>query len=98
MSKKKLKNQREKKERKTRREKQSEFKRPSKNQNTKASVFEGTVDHVNPRFAYIVTGIEGKKDIYVKTPDLHTALHGDRVEVEVFKSRGGENPEGRVKT
>jgi len=63
----------------------------------KTAVLEGTVDHVNPRFAYIVTGIEGQKDIYVKTHDLHTALHGDRVEVELLRGRGGESPEGRVK-
>src|SRR5437870_119760 len=98
MSKKKSKKTREKKERPSRREKNVDFKRSSKNQNTKNVVLEGTVDHVHPRFAYIVTGIEGQKDIYVKTHDLHTALHGDRVEVELMKGRGGENPEGRVKT
>lgn len=97
MSKKKLKKTREKKERKTRRERNNDFRRGSKNQETKTTVIEGTVDHVHPRFAYIVTGVEGKKDIYVKTHDLHTALHGDRVEVEVLKKRNGENPEGRVK-
>jgi ribonuclease R len=95
MSKKKLKKTREKKERKSRAERKAGFKKPSRS--TKATILTGTVDHVNPRFGYIVTGIEGQKDIYVKTPELHTALHGDRVEVEVFKSRGGENPEGRVK-
>jgi len=97
MSKKKIKKTREKKERKTRRERSTDFKRSSpRNQNTRLSVVQGTVDHVNPRFAYIITGIEGQKDIYVKTPDLHTALHGDKVEIEVFKKRNGENPEGKV--
>lgn len=62
------------------------------------AVVEGVVDHVNPRFAYINTGIEGKKDIYVRTNDLRTALHGDRVEVEVSRKQSGENPEGRVKS
>jgi ribonuclease R len=62
----------------------------------RSDLVEGTVDHVNPRFAYIATGVEGKKDIYVKTPDLNTALHGDRVEVELFRRRSGDNPEGRV--
>lgn len=62
----------------------------------KTETLRGTVDHVNPRFAYIVTGIEGKKDIYVKTPDLHTALHGDQVEVDLLNRKNGENPEGRV--
>ncbi|HTH58385.1 MAG TPA: ribonuclease R [Cyclobacteriaceae bacterium] len=56
----------------------------------------GVVDHVNPRFAYVVTGIEGKKDIYIKTRDLSTAMHGDKVEVELLSKRSGENPEGRV--
>jgi ribonuclease R len=62
----------------------------------KSDSIAGTVDHVNARFAYIVTGIEGKKDIYVRTPDLNTALHGDKVEVELSRRRSGENPEGRV--
>ena len=56
----------------------------------------GLVDHVNPRFAYIVTGIEGQKDIYVRSPDLGSAIHGDTVEVELSKRKTGENPEGRV--
>jgi len=56
----------------------------------------GIVDHVNPRFAYIVTGEEGQKDIYVRSPDLGSAIHGDTVEVEVSSRRTGENPEGKV--
>ncbi|HRG09147.1 MAG TPA: hypothetical protein PLJ08_11285, partial [Cyclobacteriaceae bacterium] len=39
----------------------------------------GIVDHVNPRFAYVTTGEEGKKDIYIRTNDLATAIHGDTV-------------------
>lgn len=62
----------------------------------KSGTVPGTVDHVNPRFAYVVTGVEGMKDIYVKTPDLNTALHGDKVEVELFRRRTGDNPEGKV--
>jgi len=57
---------------------------------------EGLVDHVNPRFAYIVTGIVGQKDIYVKTRDLLPAMHGDKVRVELFGRQSGENPEGKV--
>lgn len=56
----------------------------------------GTVDHVNPRFAYIVTGDPTVKDIYVKSSDLASAMHGDVVEVEVHKSRSGAKPEGEV--
>jgi ribonuclease R len=63
----------------------------------KRPILEGTVDHVNPRFAYITTGIENQKDIYIKTHDLNTALHGDRVEIELVRGHGGASPEGRVK-
>lgn len=56
----------------------------------------GIVDHVNPRFAYIVTGEEGKKDIYVRSQDLGSAIHGDTVEVAMTNRKTGENPEGKV--
>lgn len=56
----------------------------------------GLVDHVNPRFAYIATGIEGQKDIYVRSADLASAIHGDTVEVELSNRKTGENPEGKV--
>ncbi len=56
----------------------------------------GIVDHVNIRFAYVVTGQEGMKDIYVRTSDLGSALHGDTVAVAVSKKKSGDNPEGRV--
>lgn len=55
----------------------------------------GKVDHVNPRFAYIVVG-NGEPDIYVKTRDLGSAVHGDTVEVSIFSSRKGSSPEGKV--
>ncbi len=55
----------------------------------------GKVDHVNPRFAYVVVdGLE--KDVYVKSRDLGTAIHGDIVELNIFSSRKGANPEGKV--
>jgi len=56
----------------------------------------GIVDHVNPRFAYIVTGEEGKKDIYVRSQDLASAVHGDTVEVVTSGRKSGDNPEGKV--
>jgi ribonuclease R len=56
----------------------------------------GRVDHVNPRFAYIVTADPEAKDIYIKTADLASALHGDTVEVEMYKKSRGANPEGEV--
>ncbi len=55
----------------------------------------GIVDHVNPRFAYVRIG-EDKKDIYIKTSDLGSAVDGDTVTVSVFSKRSGANPEGRV--
>ena len=62
----------------------------------KSQSLTGTVDHVNPRFAYVVTGVEGQKDIYIKSRDLGPAIHGDKVEVELLSKKTGENPEGRV--
>jgi len=56
----------------------------------------GIVDHVNPRFAYVVTGEEGRKDIYVRSNDMGGAIHGDTVAVAVSKKKSGENPEGRI--
>lgn len=61
-----------------------------------AAVITGTVDHVNPRFAYVTTGVEGQKDIYINARHLGSALHGDTVEVELFGKRTGESPEGHV--
>ncbi len=60
----------------------------------KIDTLEGVVDHVNPRFAYVNTGAE--QDIYVRTRDLETALHGDTVRVSVISHRPGEKPEGKV--
>ncbi len=55
----------------------------------------GRVDHVNPRFAYVI--VEGEeKDIYVKSRDLGSAIHGDIVELSIFSSRKGASPEGKV--
>ncbi len=56
----------------------------------------GIVDHVNPRFAYVATGEEGKKDIYIRTQDLGSALHGDTVAVALSGRKTGESPEGKV--
>lgn len=51
----------------------------------------GTVDHVNPRFAFIVSD-ETDKDIKVATDDLSHALNGDLVKVRItHKSAHGHN-------
>ena len=62
----------------------------------KTDTITGVVDHVNVRFAYIATGQEGSKDIYVRTQDLANALHGDTVAAELLNRRTGQNPEGKV--
>ncbi len=60
-----------------------------------AAAITGIVDHVNARFAYVVTGEEGK-DVYVATADLNTALHGDTVSVSLFAKKSGKSREGKV--
>jgi ribonuclease R len=56
--------------------------------------FEGVVDHVSSRFAYIKIGTDN--DIYVKTSDLRSAVDGDTVKVMILPTRHGEHPEGRI--
>ena len=57
---------------------------------------EGRVDHVNPKFAYILTP-EGEDDIWVKASDLNYAIHGDLVNVVLTRAGGGGyRPEGKV--
>ncbi len=58
--------------------------------------FEGRVDHVNPRFAYVI--VEGQEeDIYVKTEDLNFAVDGDKVKIQITRPAGnGFRSEGRI--
>lgn len=60
----------------------------------KAATIEGTVDHVNPKFAFVRTGED--TEVYVQTRDLGTALHGDTVRLSIISQRKGQKPEGRV--
>jgi ribonuclease R len=55
----------------------------------------GVVDHVNPRYAFIVAE-EGGEDIWVNTSSLKGALDGDTVKVAVYSSSGGRRKEGEV--
>ena len=61
----------------------------------KTASITGKVDHVNPRFAYVVTG-EEDNDIYVSTRDLGSALHGDIVSLSVSSKKTGKSREGKV--
>ncbi|MEN8248833.1 MAG: ribonuclease R, partial [Bacteroidota bacterium] len=60
-----------------------------------AKVITGKVDHVNPRFAYVITDSE-YGDVWVKTDNLRLAIDGDIVEVAVSPKRHGKRPEGKV--
>jgi len=55
----------------------------------------GKVDHVNQRFAYVLTP-EGEEDIYVKGTDLKGAIDGDTVRVVLLSTKSGKKPEGKV--
>lgn len=61
-----------------------------------SNLFEGAVDFVNPRFAFIVCeGLE--EDIWVEADNLKFALDGDRVKVQVFpRIKGKKKLEGQV--
>ncbi|RRB03777.1 ribonuclease R [Larkinella rosea] len=64
---------------------------------------EGTVDHVNPRFAFVGNG-DRDTDIYVSTEDLNGAIDGDKVKVTRLSgssnsggfSRGSQNRSRRI--
>ncbi|NQZ76636.1 MAG: ribonuclease R [Ekhidna sp.] len=64
--------------------------------NAETTYIQGTIDHVNPNFAYVVKP-EQDEDIWVKTSDLSFAIHGDLVNVIITKPAGrGYRPEGKV--
>ena len=52
--------------------------------NAESEYIQGTVDHVNPNFAYIVTP-DQEEDIWVKTTDLNFAIHGDSTELHSYR-------------
>ncbi|MFT4834266.1 MAG: ribonuclease R [Flavobacteriaceae bacterium] len=64
--------------------------------NGDGEVIEGRVDHVNSRFAYIISE-QSEDDVWVKTEDLKFAVDKDIVRVQITKPAGnGFRPEGRV--
>lgn len=58
-------------------------------------VYEGYVDITRTGSAYIVCD-DQENDVYVSSRNLGTALHGDRVEVAVWRPRHRQRPEGEV--
>jgi len=68
----------------------------SESKSADATVIEGKVDFVNPKFAFIRYD-DNESDIYVEANDLEGALDGDKVKVKITgKRKNGKNPEGRV--
>ena len=61
-----------------------------------AKLLTGVVDHVNPKFAYIISE-ESEDDIWVRTDDLNFAINGDTISVQVYPQKHGKKPEGKVK-
>lgn len=55
----------------------------------------GKLDHVNPRFAYLLTP-DDKEDVYIKAQDINFAMDGDTVKVQLKGSAVGRKPEGKV--
>ncbi|UII22363.1 ribonuclease R [Fulvivirga ligni] len=55
----------------------------------------GRIDHVNPRFAYLLTP-EDEDDIYIKARDMNFAMDGDTVRVMLLPVPSGKKPEGKV--
>ncbi|MCB0402511.1 MAG: RNB domain-containing ribonuclease, partial [Flavobacteriales bacterium] len=56
---------------------------------------EGRVDMTSRGAAYIVLD-EGDSDVYIAPKHTNTALHGDRVKVNIFSSKLSKKPEGEV--
>jgi ribonuclease R len=57
----------------------------------------GTVDFVNPRFAFIVSDELEGKDMKVRIENLYGAMDGDTVKVLVYPTRGEDaHPDGEV--
>jgi ribonuclease R len=58
-------------------------------------IFTGKLEVTRSGMGYVI--VEGQEqDIIVKRENLSTALNGDEVRVEIFPSRGGRRPEGRI--
>lgn len=58
-------------------------------------IVKGTVDFVNPRFAFIVSD-ETEEDTWVDADNLKFALHGDTVKTRLYPNSKGKRVEGEV--
>ena len=55
----------------------------------------GRVDHVNKRFAYVISE-DAEEDVWIKTEDLKSAIEGDIVSIQLKSSKSGKKVEGKV--
>lgn len=62
---------------------------------SEAEFLTGKLDHVNPRFAYLLTP-DDKEDVYIKAQDINFAMDGDTVKVQLKGAAHGRKPEGKV--
>ena len=62
---------------------------------SKKKFFEGKVDMTKTGSAYIIID-ELKHDVHISRKYMHTALHGDKVRIELFFGKKGSRFEGKI--
>ncbi len=72
-----------------------EIKRGSFKLNSSKSLIEGTIDMTSRGAAYLIVP-DAEVDVYISPTNTNTALHGDKVKVNVFYSKTSKKPEGEV--
>ena len=71
------------------------YKKKKKKTRSRGYTLNGTVDHVNKKYAFIVID-EFSEDIKVRSRYLRGAIHGDKVEIKVSHQLSKRNLEGEV--
>ena len=71
------------------------YKKKEKKTRSRGYTLNGTVDHVNKKYAFIVID-EFSEDIKVRSRYLRGAIHGDKVEIKVSHQLSKRNLEGEV--
>ena len=71
------------------------YKKKKKTTRSRGYTLNGTVDHVNKKYAFIVID-EFSEDIKVRSRYLRGAIHGDKVEIKVSHHLSKRNLEGEV--
>ena len=71
------------------------YKNKKKKSNSRGFTLNGTVDHVNKKYAFIEID-EFSEDIKVRSRYLRGAIHGDKVEIKVSHQLSKRNLEGEV--